>query len=313
MSRGIYIVANDRVKEQAIALLNSIRFYDADTPIMMIPFDENYQEVAEILTGKYGVEIYPDLEFVNNLCQELHNTFGEGFFNTPNKQKKQACWFGPFDEFLYIDVDIVVFEKIADNLNHLKDYDFLCCDYQYLSGMKNVFTQKVLEDNIFTEEDIKDVFNSGWWAAKKNLFAEQELYETFAECAAHREYFDFSQKTTDQPIFNYIVLKRIPRRLNLVRQADGKGPGSWAGSPHFQREGDRLIDPKAGGKPLQYLHWAGIKIEPGCPYWDIWEHYRYLGEAKPDNYPQKTETKKSLGQRLKGNLKKLLSKISNKF
>ncbi len=28
MSRGIYIVANDRVIDNAIALLNSIRYYD---------------------------------------------------------------------------------------------------------------------------------------------------------------------------------------------------------------------------------------------------------------------------------------------
>ena len=306
--KGIYIVANDKVLDNTIALLKSIRLYDSDTPIMMIPFDENYQQVAEIVTSKYGVEIYPDLEFVDNLCNKLYNIFGQGFFNTPNKQKKQACWFGPFDEFLYIDVDIVVFEKIADNLKYLEDYDFLCCDYQHLGGIKNVFTSKVVEDKIFTEEQLKDVFNSGWWASKKNLFTENELYETFAECAANTEYFDFSEKTTDQPIFNYIVLKHISRRLNLVRRPEGKGPGSWAGSPHFQREGDRLIDTKVG-KPVQYLHWAGFRIEPGCPYWDIWEHYRYLGEAKPTYYPQKTEKKKNLGEKFIDQVKNIARQI----
>ena len=170
--KGIYIVANDKVIDNTIALLKSIRLYDSETPVIMIPFDENYQQVAEIVSSNYGVEIYPDLDFVDNLCHRLYNIFGQGFFNTPNKQKKQACWFWPFDEFLYIDVDIVVFEKIVDNLKHLKDYDFLCCDYQYLSGIKNVFTPKVLEDKIFTEEQLQDVFNSGWWASKKNLFTE---------------------------------------------------------------------------------------------------------------------------------------------
>ena len=166
----------------------------------------------------------------------------------------------------------------------------------------------MLEDKIFTEEQLQDVFNSGWWASKKNLFTENELYETFAECAGHTEYFDFSEKTTDQPIFNYIVLKHISRRLNLVRLPEGKGPGSWAGSPHFQQEGDRLIDPKVG-KPVQYLHWAGFRIEPGCPYWDIWEHYRYLGEAKPTYYPQTTEKKKSLGRSLIDKVKNITRKI----
>nr|WP_229425722.1 hypothetical protein [Lusitaniella coriacea] len=91
----------------------------------------------------------------------------------------------------------------------------------------------------------------------------QKLYDTFAECAAHPEYFDFSQKTSDQPIINYMILKRIPRRFNLVRRPGG-APGSWGGSHHFQKQNGTLVDPRNGNQPLQYLHWAGIRIEPGC-------------------------------------------------
>ena len=69
-----------------------------------------------------------------------------------------------------------------------------------------------------------------------------------------------------------------------------------------------MIDQKVG-KPLQYLHWAGFRIEPGCPYWDIWEYYRYLGEAKPTYYPQKTEQKKSLGRSLIDKVKNITRKI----
>ncbi|MDC0834090.1 methionine synthase [Geitlerinema sp. CS-897] len=305
MTRGIYIVANDKVYEQTIALLKSIRHRDTETPIVMIPFDDNHQKVAEIVTKEYGVQLYEDLEFVETLCQQLHEIFGKDFFNNPNKQRKQACWFGPFDEFLYIDVDIVVFEKIIDNLKYFDKYDFLCCDYQYTNSIANVFTPKVLEEGVFTEDDLKDVFNSGWWASKKNLFSVQDLYDTFTECAQHPDYFDFSQKTTDQPIFNYLVLKRISRRFNVVRRPGG-APGSWAGSPHFEQKGDRLFDPKTG-QPLQYLHWAGVRIEPGCPYWEIWQHYRYLGEPIPDRPaiapPPKSWTRQAI-DRVKSVLRK---------
>ena len=44
MNRGIYIVANDRVIENAITLLNSIRYYDPEVTVYLIPFNENYQE-----------------------------------------------------------------------------------------------------------------------------------------------------------------------------------------------------------------------------------------------------------------------------
>ena len=281
MSCGIYITANDRVIEQAIALLNSIRLHDSDIPVVLIPYDDNYQAIAKILQERYGVQLYPDLQFIDRLSNQLHQIFGENFFARPNQFRKQACWFGVFDKFLYIDTDIVVFEKLSNSLNYLNDYDFICCDYQYAGGIKNVFTSQVIEKNVFSSHEIQDIFNGGFWGSKKNLISEKILYDTFSECAAHPEYFDFSQKTSDQPIINYMVLKHIPRRFNIVRRPGG-APGNWAGSNHFQIQGNQLIDPNVN-QPLQYLHWAGIRLEPGCPYWNIWKHYRYLNEPLPDD------------------------------
>ncbi len=301
MSRGIYIVANDKVTEQAIALLNSIRFYDPDVPVVMIPYDETYQQVAHLLGDKFGLTVYEDLDFIKRLSQKLQDIFGSQFFARPNQFRKQACWFGPFDEFLYIDTDIVVFEKIIDNLNYLQDQDFICCDYQYAGGITNVFTPKVIENQVFTPEELKSIFNGGFWASKKGLLSEQDLYDTFAECAAHPEYFDFSQKTSDQPIINYMILKRVKRRFNIVHRPE-MAAGNWAGTKKFQPiEGYKLFDPD-NRQPLQYLHWAGIRIQPGCPYWKIWEHYRYLNEPKPSFSEPKAEKKSflnSLGDRLR--------------
>lgn len=279
MNKGIYITANNKVVDQAIALLNSIRLRDPDTPITLIPYDENYDRTASILGERYGVKVYEDLEFIDRLSNRLHQIFGSNFFARPNQFRKQACWYGEYDEFLYLDTDIVVFEKIADNLDYLCDYDFLNCDYQHKGGIKNVFTAKVFEDGIFTREECQDIFNGGFWASKKNLIPEGELYSIFSECAENSAYFDFSQKTSDQPIINYMILKRVPRRFNIVHRP-GKAPGSWAQSPHFIERDHILYDP-ALNQPLQYLHWAGTRIEPGCPYWSIWEYYRYLNEQKP--------------------------------
>lgn len=292
MSRGIYITANDKVADHAIALLNSIRAYDKETPVVLIPYDENYHEVASILKSRFNVTVYKDLEFIDRLSKRLHSTFGDKFFARPNQFRKQACWFGEFDEFLYIDTDIVVFEKIIDNLNHFDKYDFLSCDYQHRGGIKNVFSQTVINENVFDLGELKDIFNGGWWASKKGLISEQDIYETFAECAAHPQYFDFTQKTSDQPIINYMILKRIQKRFNLVN-LDDQVPGSWAGSTHFIRKGNVLVDPSSD-RPLQYLHWAGVRIEPGCSYWDIWAYYRYLGETMPifaPPAPKKTDSK----------------------
>ncbi|NER27354.1 MAG: methionine synthase [Symploca sp. SIO1C4] len=302
MSRGIYITANDRVIDQTIALLNSIRLYDQDTPIVLIPYDDNYLEIAKLLKESYSVQVYEDLEFIDRLSKQLYQIFGEGFFARPNQFRKQACWFGPFDEFIYIDTDIVVFDKIAKTMDYFKDNDFICYDYQHKGGITNVFSSQVIAENVFSQEELQDMFNGGFWGSKKGLISEEILYDTFAECAAHPEYFDFSQKTSDQPIINYMILKRIPNRFNIVRRVGG-APGSWAGSKHFQRQGEQIIDPNVN-QPLEYLHWAGIRIQPGCAYWDIWKRYRYLNETMPDDESLRTPTQKSQIQQLKEKVKR---------
>lgn len=232
MNRGIYITANDKVMDHAIACLNSIRLHDPAVPICLIPYDDNYHVVAARLEQDYGVTLYPDLAFIERLSQNLHDIFGDGFFARPNQFRKQACWFGPFEQFLYIDTDVVVFSPIIQTLAALDQADFLCYDYQHRGGLTNVFTPAVLSEGVFSEAAVQDIFNGGFWASKRGLISEADLYDVFRDCAAHPHYFDFSQKTSDQPIINYLILKRIARRCNWVRQP-GKGPGNWAGTPPF--------------------------------------------------------------------------------
>ena len=279
MKRGIYLMVNDNVLDNAIALINSIRFYDLSVPIIFIPYNEKYKKAAKALTTLKGVSCYEDVLLLERITNEVNSVFGREFFARPEQFRKQACWFGPFDEFLYLDTDIVVFEKIVGNLNYLSKNDFVCCDYQYLNGNKFLFTPKIMEEKIFSEEDLQYVFNGGFWGSKKGIITEEKLYNIFKECASHPEFFDFSQKVSDMPIINYLVIKLIKKKFNIVRDTEEKGAGSWAGMPHFIREGNKLIDPHVN-KPLRYLHWAGIKIKPGCPYYDIWQWYRHGARGK---------------------------------
>ena len=69
MNRGIYIVANDRVIESSIALLNSIRLYNSQVPIFLIPFDENYRQVVAARSSRYNVQLVPNLVFVEQFTR----------------------------------------------------------------------------------------------------------------------------------------------------------------------------------------------------------------------------------------------------
>ena len=117
MTRGIYIVANDRVQENAIALLNSIRRHNQSVPVVIIPFNEEYHQVFNTLNRLHDVQLFPNLEFLEELTQKVGAIFDRDL-KLPNKMRKLAVWFGPLQDFLYIDTDIIVFEDIAANLDY---------------------------------------------------------------------------------------------------------------------------------------------------------------------------------------------------
>ena len=274
--RGVYIVANDKVKENAIALLSSLRLYDPDIPVYLIPFDEAHQSVAKQLAQMYQVELFPDLDLLASLTDTIGEIFPRDFLALPNKMRKLAAWFGPLEEFLYIDTDILFFTAVSETLSYLDRADFIWCDYHYKRGLEDVFSNVVVERDIFTKEELADVFNSGLWGSRKCALSKAQLIDILKECAAHREYFDFSSGTTDQPIMNYLVLKAIPRRLNIAK-ANSKEPGSWGGSSHFEQREQVLFD---GDRPLRYLHWAGTPMRRGGPYRDLWTYYRYRNDPQ---------------------------------
>lgn len=274
MNQGIYLLANDKVIDNAIALLNSISLHDPLLPIYLVPFDQNYQQIEKRLGAEYHVKLFPDLDFLERFTQNIANIFDRDFLALPNKMRKLVLWFGPLEKFLYLDTDIIVFQPLEPILDLLDQQEFICCDYHHKHRkLADIFSDQILTQEIFTPQQLEDVFNSGFWASRRGIFSESELYTLLQDCAQHRDYFDFTYRTTDQPLLNYIILKTTTQRLNLTRI--NSEAGSWAGSPHFQRQGNSLFD---RDRPLRYLHWAGTPMKTGGPYRKIWEHYRYLKE-----------------------------------
>jgi hypothetical protein len=276
MPRGIYFLANDRTLNHAIALVNSIRKYDATTPLMMIPYDETSWRAANVLT-RLGVAVYDDHRQSARVMRHVRRAFGENFFPRPNNFRKQLCWFGPFDEWLYLDADIVVFERIIELTRGLARADFLCYSDQHLTGIEHVFKPSIVRAGIFDARIGAHVFNAGMWGGRKGALTETQLFEFFAECARDKMHLDRSHGGSDQPVFNYFVLKHFARRVNLY-QTLPRAPGMWAGRAHFEWRAQQLWDTHVNA-PCKFLHWAGIRLAPGAPYWHVWHYFRFLNPA----------------------------------
>ena len=120
MTSGVYIVANDRVFDQAIALLSSLRARDPDIPVFMIPFDDNHEKILSVCREKFDVQQYPDLSFLEKLTQDIADIFPRDFLRLPNKMRKLGCWFGPLEKFVYIDTDILLFQSVDKSLEYLE-------------------------------------------------------------------------------------------------------------------------------------------------------------------------------------------------
>lgn len=277
MTRGIYFLANDRTLDHAIAFVNSIRKYDADTPLMMIPYDASSARAAKLLTQLPNVAVYDNARQCQRLLRRVRLLFGENFFPRPNNLRKQLCWFGPFDEWLYFDTDIVVFERVIEWTRSLADADFICYSDQHRSGLEHVFKPTIVSDGIFQADIAQHVFNAGMWGGRKGAVTETQLYEFLAECARDKQYLDRSRGGSDQPVFNYFVLKHLTRRVNLYQTLPG-APGMWAGNDWFVWRNEQLWDTCVNA-PCKFLHWAGIKIQPGAPYWEVWQHFRFGNPA----------------------------------
>lgn len=274
VTRGLYFMADDSAIDLGIALINSIRAWDRETPIAMIPYRTPYKLAAKTLTRLPGVILYDDPRRLHRLDRNVRLLFGQGFFPRPENLRKQMCWFGPFDEFLYLDADIVVFEPIIAMTNDLAGADFLSYSDQHLSGIEHVFRPGIRDAGVFAESDLCDVFNAGFWGGRSGVIDEARLYAYWEECARDKAHLDRSHGGSDQPVFNYMVLRHIPRRVNVFKQL-ADAPRMWAGTPGFVWRDRCLFDPEVD-QPVKFLHWAGIRLAPGAPYWDVWEYFRHL-------------------------------------
>jgi hypothetical protein len=273
--RGIYISANDRVLDLAIALMASLRLHEPDAPVVLIPYDDGRRRTGDLLSRLFGVEPFPDDRLVEHLEQMTVGILGRCAY--PHGLRKLACWFGPLEEWLYVDCDALVFQPLVHLLDNLASYDFLTCDDHLRNGGRWAYTERMPSSGLLPADAMDRVFNGGFFGSRRGLFDEAELARAWREAARCPECFD-RRTPADQPYLNYLIETRVPRRINLW-QLD-REPAVWGGLPGLIRDGDRLVDPTSG-KPLRYVHFYGGRIERRNPYWDLWLHYRFLHPDAP--------------------------------
>ena len=165
MTDGIYILANDVVVDQLIALVNSIRKNsEKNYPICVIPYDDRLQKTRQYVDSKNNVELLEDESLINRWEKfstqiwERHPTAiahwqakGIEGVNRMGMHRRFCAFEGPFERYIYLDADTLAVGDLDNIFKHLDSFDWVVYDFQYkdLSHVFNVDAPNLTDVFIF--------------------------------------------------------------------------------------------------------------------------------------------------------------------
>ncbi|MDJ0845773.1 Npun_R2821/Npun_R2822 family protein [Crocosphaera sp.] len=325
---GICTLGNDRVFDQIIALLNSIEaIYDKTMPVCIYPYDDNTDQLRAEIASRPQVTLYDD-----SVSIKRWDSFAKGVWDThPTARQRweksgskgyhrfgthrRYCAFdGPFDRFIYMDADTILMSPLDSIFAELENNDCIVYDFQYkdLSHVYDVNSKKITE--IFSPERLKnEIFCSGFYGSKKDLFSEEKRKELINYLKKGEAEILYCM-APDQTVINYMMMRANCAIYNLsLNLPKNKKTGCCVTSSHFENKENILYDKN---NRLTYIHYIGISsqiFKAVCegenidfPYRDIFLYYRYY--HNPENLPKFNQ--KPVYYKQKPNLKqKIIKKL----
>jgi hypothetical protein len=313
---GICTLANDRVLDQVIALLNSIEaIAGKDTPVCIYPYDDNTEKLAAEVEKRANVELYSDRNSIlkwdrfAQACWDTHPTaketwrkVGSDGYHRFGTHRRYCAFDGPFDRFLYMDADTLLMSPVEHIFAQLENHDCVVYDFQYKDPSHVYIVDCPKLEIVFPQPRVaKEIFCSGFYASKKDLFSEAQrnwLVANLQQGDAEILY----PMAPDQTLINYMMMRSGLSIYNFSLQLPPEEiTGCCVTSSHFQNIDRVLYD---NTKRLIYIHYIGLssrlfaKVCNGenldFPYRDLFLHYRYLHQ--PEQKPQFTTKAKSYNQ-----------------
>ncbi|MCU0543174.1 MAG: sugar transferase [Oscillatoriaceae cyanobacterium Prado104] len=329
MIHGIYILANDVVFEQLIALLNSLEVNGAkDIPVCIIPYDGRMEKVRSYISPLHNITLFENtdsIDFWENFATQVWTSHrkAQQVWQAKNCQpvyclgmhRKFCCFEGHFDKFIYFDCDTLLMGSLDSIYQKLDKFDWVANDFQYKSDLNYVFdlSSDKLPQIFKIEELPAQIFCAGWFASKKGILNRTNSTKLLEKLTSGESEI-LSLRGTDQPLFNYLVARSGISFYNFAyHQPDRVTGNHW--SSQFDIIDFVLFD---RGKRLTYLHYMSIaaaKFTRLCagedveiPYREVFLHYRYL--KSPEKKPKLTPP--NLLVRLRRNLNNwVIQKIDN--
>ncbi|MGF1480224.1 MAG: Npun_R2821/Npun_R2822 family protein [Cyanophyceae cyanobacterium] len=305
---GICTLANDRVYDQLIALLNSIEdILGRETPVCIYPYDERTERIAAAIAHRPQVQLYDERESLQRwdrfaqAAWDTHPTArqrwqqaGSAGYHRFGTHRRYCAFDGPFQQFLYMDADTLLMGPVESVFAQLQHHDCVVYDFQYKDPSHVYELSAPRLTAIFPQPQIDtQIFCSGFYASQQNLFPEEKREWLIAQLGSGEAEILYPM-APDQTLINYMMMRTQSSIYNFALQLPpADTTGCCVTSSHFQTKNNVLYDQD---NRLTYIHYIGLSsrlFARACagenvdfPYRDLFLHYRYLHD--PENRPQFT-------------------------
>jgi hypothetical protein len=266
MTRGLYFLTHDSMRDLTIAFLNSLRTFEPNLPLCFIPYNDEYQATAS-LRGIYEFSIWEDREALEK-CDQISRMFHGA---TTGQYRKLLAWAGAFDEFAYIDIDTIMLSSLDRAFALLGDYDVITGISNIASLRKYVWIGDVstMPPNL----DTAYAASTGLIFSKRGAL---DLDEALVKARDAQMLKDrMALICTEQPFLNYLIVTSGQRYTSLseLRKSTRKEPWRVLKEAFGGIFNDDLLSLEA--LPI-IVHWAGIWRDDA--HWNsaTWRHFRML-------------------------------------
>ena len=246
---GVYCLANDVVIEWFEAFIRSYQLQNAALPLTVIPFNGNIARLKS-LQARFHFEILDEAQ-----CGHFDALADKVMGNDrlAGAYRKFACFFGPYDEFLFLDSDIVVTSFL---MPLFAAYAESGCDLVYFDYALDMAYAPDLAARMVADYGSHGI-NTGAFVSRKGILREADLWPLAEKAAAVRD--GLLPDVLEQSFFNFVFDVSRSRMIGMEKLLPELAPKAWARQPfHFNRQTRTATTPE--GKILPFIHW------PGCGY-----------------------------------------------
>ncbi|NMG59461.1 methionine synthase [Geitlerinema sp. P-1104] len=305
VQKGLYILANDNLYDQLIALINSIyENYDKNIQICIIPYDDKIKKIKTLTSDK--VFFFDNPEFIDVLSNFALDIWSSprfsgktkrAWFHCSNTIRKLCAFEGIFDEFIYIDCDSLVMSSLSDCFEKLRQYDCIFNDWEHNKQECFLATDLIAKKYSCDAMKVRQFCHaSDFFASRKGSITREILQETKFKLLEDEEIYFLRDKGwwDEVYLFSYLTFYLDWKIFNYTMSSNPRErTGNIAGVDPFI-EKDWVLYNAQGCKPIHRIHYMGYKSrnfhylcqgeDVDIPHRDVFLHYRFLDE--PEKAPK---------------------------